>query len=56
MKNLSDYMNSMLFSLLGNPELVTKWWTSPNRAFEGQCPRDVDPSKVCAYLEGHCFG
>lgn len=56
MKNLTDYMNSMLLALLGNQELVAKWWTSPNRAFEGQCPRDVPEQKVKAYLEGHCFG
>lgn len=56
MKNLADYMNSMLLALLGDPQLVAKWWDSPNKAFDMQCPRDVDEQKVRAYLEGHCFG
>lgn len=56
MKNLTDYMNTMLFALIGDHDLVAKWWSSPNRAFEGQCPKDVDEQKVKAYLEGHCFG
>jgi len=56
MKNLSDYINVMLFALLGDHELVAKWWTSPNAAFEGRCPQDVDEHTVKAYLEGHCYG
>lgn len=56
MKNLSDYCNAMLFSLIGDHDLVVNWWTSPNRAFEGQCPKDVPEQEVKAYLEGHCFG
>ena len=56
MKNIADYCNAMLMSLLGNPDLVIKWWTTPNRAFDMQCPRDVDEQKVKTYLEGHCFG
>jgi hypothetical protein len=56
MKNLADYLDAMLFALLGNRELIAKWWTSPNLAFEGQCPCDVDENVVKAYLEGHCYG
>lgn len=56
MKNITDYMNAMLMSLIGDRELVTQWWDSPNLAFDGQCPRDVPEAQVKAYLEGHCFG
>lgn len=56
MKNLTDYCNAMLLSLLGNPQLVSTWWTTPNRAFDMQCPADVPEKQVIAYLEGHCFG
>ena len=56
MKNLSDYCNAMLFSLIGDHELVVNWWNTPNRAFEGQCPCDIDENTVKSYLEGQCFG
>jgi len=52
---LGDYLHNMLVSLLGNPQLVIKWWTTPNAAFEGQCPQDVDENTVKNYLESHCF-
>ena len=51
----TDYLNAMLLSLLGNPELIAKWWSTPNRAFEGQCPQDVDEKQVKNYLESFCF-
>lgn len=56
MKNLTDYINAMLFALIGDHDLVVNWWTSPNAAFEGRCPQDVDENTVKAYLEGHCYG
>ena len=56
MKNLSDYLHLMLMSLLGDPQLVSAWWASPNAAFDMQCPQDVDEQLVKAYLEGHCYG
>lgn len=52
----TDYLNAMLFSLLGNHELVARWWTTPNKGFDMQCPCDVPETQVKAYLEGHCFG
>lgn len=51
----TDYLNAMLLSLLGNHELIAKWWTTPNRAFEGQCPQEVDENTVKNYLESHYF-
>lgn len=50
------YFNSLLLSLLGNHNLVNIWWNTPNRAFDMQCPKDVDETKVQSYLEGYCYG
>lgn len=55
MKNLTDYMNSMLLALLGNPDLVTQWWTTPNKGFDMRCPQDVPEQEVKRYLEFYCF-
>jgi hypothetical protein len=55
MKNITDYLHNMLVALLGDPQLVIKWWTTPNLAFGGQCPQDVDEITVKNYLESHCF-
>jgi hypothetical protein len=55
MKNLSEYLNIMLLSLLGDPKLAMTWWTTPNLAFDMQCPQDVDENKIKNYLESHCF-
>ena len=52
----TDYINSLLLALVGRQELVQAWWTSPNLAFDGQCPCDVPETKVVAYLEFHCYG
>jgi hypothetical protein len=51
----NPYLNSLLLSLLGNSELVAKWWTSPNKAFAGLCPEQANEEAVREYLEGHCF-
>ena len=56
MKNLTDYMNTMLLALIGDHRLVETWWTTPNMAFDYVCPKDVPEQEVKAYLEGHCFG
>lgn len=52
----SVYLNMLLLGLIGNRELAKQWWTTPNKAFDMQCPKDVDEIKVKAYLEGHCYG
>jgi hypothetical protein len=55
MKNLTDYINAMLLALLGDRDMVTKWWTSPNLAFGMQCPQDVDEDLIKSYLENFLF-
>jgi len=52
---MGDYLQNMLVALLGDPRLVMTWWTTPNAAFNGQCPQDVDEITVKNYLESHCF-
>ncbi|NDB15145.1 MAG: DUF2384 domain-containing protein, partial [Betaproteobacteria bacterium] len=43
--NIQDKMaynaNQILKALLGDDELVKKWWISPNRAFDEQTPEDL---------------
>lgn len=49
-------LNEMLLSLLGNINLVERWWNSPNRAFNLQRPIDVDRDQVRKYLESYVYG
>jgi hypothetical protein len=48
--------NSMLMAMLGSDELVSRWWVSPNKAFDNKCPVDVDQQIVVEYLMWHSFG
>jgi hypothetical protein len=53
--SFTDYLNAMLLSLLGDPQLVAKWWNTPNKGFNMQCPCDVPEPDVKRYLESFCF-
>jgi len=48
--------NSMLMGMLGSDQLVSRWWGSPNKAFDNKCPVDVDQQIVVEYLMWHSFG
>jgi hypothetical protein len=51
--------NAMLQALLGREDLVERWWSSPNRGFDGKTPDEVwetRPMEVFSYLNGHCSG
>lgn len=57
--NIQDKMaynaNQILKALLGDDELVSRWWISPNRAFDEQTPEDLwntskGRNKVYSYL------
>lgn len=50
------YLNTLLFSLLGDKELMVSWWTSSNKGFDGRTPKDVPDEEVRAYLERLCYG
>jgi hypothetical protein len=52
---MGDYLHNLLVILLGDSKLVMTWWTTPNAAFDMQCPQDVDETLVKNYLESHCF-
>jgi hypothetical protein len=34
-------LNEILLQLLGSRELVELWWSSPNKAFDGEIPDDL---------------
>jgi hypothetical protein len=34
-------LNVCLFTMLGNDDLVNRWWESPNLAFENKTPNEV---------------
>jgi hypothetical protein len=51
----NEYLNKLLFSMLGSESLVSLWWNTANKAFQNRCPKDVDTQQVTAYLEGHAF-
>ena len=46
----------LLFAMLGQKELVEKWWQSPNQGFDGAYPADVDPKRVQEYLISKAYG
>lgn len=34
-------IDTWLYSMLGSDALVARWWTSPNRAFNGLTPQEL---------------
>lgn len=57
-KQLDDF----LYGMLGSDELVSRWWTSPNKAFDDRMPKDVyyqDPNgrqEVSDYINAFACG
>lgn len=55
-------LNRVLLALLGNSDLVDRWWDSPNRAFEGETPNqiywssDEGRQRVANYIADHVQG
>ena len=43
-------LNIMLYSLLGSIDLVSKWWDSPNKGFDGRKPNESTLEEVYTYL------
>ena len=55
-KTLKETLDEMLFSMLGDEELMDIWWHSPNKAFENKVPNfvyEIDPQKVLSYVTFH---
>ena len=56
---VTDKYNRILYALLGSNELVQKWWSSPNRAFDDMTPSEMlnrDKDRVKKYLLGQLSG
>jgi hypothetical protein len=48
-----------LIEAMVGKDLVDKWWSSPNKAFDGSTPAEVfseDPRSVYEYLMWHAYG
>ena len=48
-------LDQILMSMLGSQDLVERWWTTPNKAFEMQCPEQVDIELVKDYIIWHAY-
>lgn len=47
--------DTLLFAMLGDKDLVKRWWDSPNKAFDSRCPETVfleTPQLVLNYIRG----
>jgi hypothetical protein len=54
-ENLKKKCDLLLQAMVG-PNLVNKWWQSPNKAFDMKTAQeqfDIDPKVVYNYLMGH---
>lgn len=52
-------MDAILMALVGSQELVDRWWSIPNRAFEGKTPLEalaIDHRDVVEYLLSQTTG
>ena len=48
----------LLLQAMVGPNLVNKWWQSPNKAFDMKTAQeqfDIDPEVVYNYLMGHAL-
>ena len=59
---IKPQLNKMLYAMLGQWELVNRWWHGSNHAFDGKSPNEVYWSgedgrvKVADYIISHCNG
>ena len=56
---MRSVINKYLFAMLGSTELVSRWWSSPNKAFQSKTPEEMyttDPDKVLSYVLGASDG
>jgi hypothetical protein len=55
----TEQFNRILHALLGSDELVQKWWSSPNKAFDDMTPNEMlnrDRDRVKNYLLAQLSG
>ena len=51
-------LNERLFRILGSEDLVSRWWHSPNKNWNGETPYSVwsrSPKDVEKYITFFCF-
>lgn len=56
---VTDKYDRILYALLGSNELVQKWWSSSNKAFDEMTPIEMlnrDESRVKNYLLAQLSG
>ena len=56
---VTDKYDRILYSLLGSQELVQKWWSSSNKAFDDISPIEMlnrDEARVKKYLLAQLSG
>ena len=56
---VTDKYDRILYSLLGSDELVQKWWSSSNKAFDEMTPIEMlnrDEARVKNYLLAQLSG
>jgi hypothetical protein len=56
---VTDKYDRILYSLLGSQELVQKWWSSSNKAFDEMTPIEMlnrDEARVKNYLLAQLSG
>lgn len=40
-RELKEKVNHWLFQMMGSDDLVERWWTQPNRYWDGRTPLDI---------------
>lgn len=58
LKVKKERCNELLRAMVGE-HLVSKWWKSPNKAFEMRTPNEqwnISHEEVCRYLLNHAGG
>lgn len=53
---LKTAINRALLAMLGDNELVDRWWTTPNRRWSGATPQECweqNPTEVKNYILEH---
>jgi hypothetical protein len=48
-------LDDMVYNLVGDSELASWWWLSPNAAFNMKYPYACEEEDVKAYLMWHCY-
>lgn len=50
-----ERLNPLILAMVGSDAMAAKWWTSPNKAFNNECPCYVEFDIVRDYLVWHAY-